>query len=247
MSKLFNASAKSIQEDLVINGLVARIQVGEVEAGEQFAEIMSKKMTNKVRKAFTGQMSMEDALQEFLLKSWELTEKWELETHGNFMAFLYKSIQNLKIDEIRKENAIKRKKTFEVNGETVSREMSLQSMVGDNAKNEFGDMIPADQQSVEEMVVDRLNEQYVGKVVNDFIATTKGRNGEIVAVAYKGYKKGWDDIRLNEEIAKVLKAEKGVEPKQEAVRQAKTRAMKKIREAILDGKIEMVNQLEWDF
>lgn len=233
-------------EDQMINEVVVAMVSGDSEAGDKFAEVVGKKMKRKAMKSFAGKTSKEDLEQDFMLKALEVAYKYNPES-GNFMPILYKSIDHMLYDMNDYAHAQKRAKTFTVGDETFSREVSFQAQVGEDGETTMADKIADTQKSVEDQVIDRLNEKTVDSIVKEFVASTKGRNGKIVGLVYKANKNDWENEELNQAIAKVLFDEKGVEPKPEAIRKAKSRAMKSMQEAILDGKVMLCNQLEWDF
>lgn len=125
------------------------------------------------------------------------------------------------------------------------REVSLQSMIGEDGDMTMSEKVSYESKSVEDCVVEKFNEKALSQVVKQFVASTRGRNGQIVSLVYQANKFDWDSELLNYAIAKVLKAETGLEPNNGAIRQAKSRAIKALRKAIESGKITVASQLEW--
>lgn len=236
-------------EDNMINELAVAFANGDIEAGDKFALVIEPKMTSYSRKKFAGDMSKEDLAGEFLLVAVELAYIYAERYigKGNFMAFLYKACDNKLIDLGRNSKAEKRSRTFQVGDETHNREISLQTKIGEDGDSTMADKVAFDQKSVEDQVIDKLNENTVELVVKDFVSSTKGRNSKIVPLVYRANKEDWTAEELNEAIAEVLEDEKGIVPNNEAIRQAKSRAMKALRTSLIEGDIRVCNQLEWEF
>jgi DNA-directed RNA polymerase specialized sigma24 family protein len=236
-------------EDQMINELAVAYAGGNVEAGEKFAKVVEPLVKSYARGKYAGDMSKEDLVGEFLLVAVELTFTYAERYVGksNFMPLLYTACENKLKDFGRGASTQKRARTIQVGDETYNREISLQAKVGEDGDSTMADLVADSQKSVEDQVIESFNEKTTEKVVKDFVRTTKGRNSQIVPLVYKANKQDWDNDKLNLEIAKVLKAEKGTEPSNDQIRQAKSRAMKALKNAILDGKVMFCNQLEWDF
>jgi hypothetical protein len=94
-------------------------------------------------------------------------------------------------------------------------------------------------------VIDKLNEEAMQTVIEDFAERTDGRNSRIIPLVYKASLFDYASELLNYEIGEVLFDETGVEPTNEAIRQAKSRALKALRKAIESGTISVANRLEW--
>lgn len=242
-TKTFN-----VAEDKFVNEVALGFARGNEEAGEQFGEIMKKKAETFVRNKFTGDLTKEDAVQELLMLSVELAFKYAERYEGeNFLQIFYTSARNKMIDITKGAKAQKRARVIEVGDEMFNREVSLQVPTGDDGQFTFESFVAADQKSVEDQVLNGLNKTGVEQVVSEFVASTKGRNGKIIALVYAAHVDEWANDELNDEIAYVLEAEKGTAPNKEAVRQAKSRAIKALRNAMIDGKLTSANQVEWDF
>jgi DNA-directed RNA polymerase specialized sigma24 family protein len=241
-------------EDQMLNEMAVEFVAGNEVAGMKFVETVEPKLRNFARKQYS-ELEKEDLTQEFMVEAikacYEYADRYA-DSGKNIMGLVYTKCRQRLIDLGRGDGAEKRSRKMRVGtdeyGEAIyeNREMSLQSKVGEDGESTMIDKVAFDQKSVEDQVVDSLNETTLEKVVKDFVASTKGRNGQIVPLVYKANKDDWSTEQLNDSIAKVLKAEKGTEPNNEAIRQAKSRAVKALRNAIIDGKIAVAMQLEWE-
>jgi DNA-directed RNA polymerase specialized sigma24 family protein len=232
----------NVNLDKELNVLAIAYAEGNQEAGEKFIEIVEPLMKKYASKQFSP-MEKADLAQEFLLvaieKAYDFAERYN-DGKNNVLGLIYKACKNKLID-INKSFGAEKRSLYK------DREVSLQSLVGEDGDMSMTDRVGADQKSIEELVVENLNEITLKKVVKDFVASTKGRNSEIVPLIYKANKNDWTTELLNSAIAKVLKAETGAEPNNDAIRQAKSRAMKALRKSIEEGKISVASQLEFDF
>ncbi|UKL30023.1 RNA polymerase sigma factor [Bacillus phage PK2] len=236
-------------EDQMLNEMAIEFVNGNEIAGEKFVEIVEPKLRNYARKQYS-ELEKEDLTQEFMVEAikacYEYAERYQ-DTGKNILGLIYTKCKQRLIDLGRNDGAEKRSRKMTVGDDVINREVSLQTPIGEDGDATMADKVAYDQKSVEDMVVDRLNEKTLKVVVKDFVGSTKGRNKEIVPLIYKANKNDWSTEKLNTAIAKVLKAETGKEPNNEAIRQAKSRAVKALRNAILDGKVTVSNQLEWEF
>lgn len=235
-------------EDKMLNELAVEYANGNVEAGERFMELVQPKLKNLAKKKHS-ELSKEDLTQEFLMESvkacYEYADRYSNDM--NIMALIWKKCRQRHIDLGRGDGAEKRSKTMTIGDDVVNRVKSLNAPVGPEGTTDLGERLAITQKSVEESLTDSLNKTVVERVVSEFVGSTKGRNGSIVALVYKSLKQDWTEDELKSEISKVLFNEKGVKPTDATIRKAKSRAMESIRKAILDGKIESVNALEWEF
>jgi DNA-directed RNA polymerase specialized sigma24 family protein len=249
-TKTFN-----VIEDQKLNALAVAYVNGDQEAGAEFVAIVEPKLKNFARKQYS-ELELEDLCQEFMVvaieKCFDFVEKYN-NGKNNIMGLIYTACRRHLIDLGRGDQAEMRNSRMVVghdeDGEPIyeNREVSLQTKVGDEGDSTMSDKVASDQKSVEDLVVDSLNETTLEKVVKDYTSHTKGRNGQIVPLVYKANKEGWENADLEDAIGKVLFAEKGVEPKPANIRKAKQRAIESLRDAILDGKVTASQQLEWEF
>lgn len=235
-TKTFNVSV-----DLELNKLAVAYANGDELAGAKYMEIIEPLMTSYARKKYST-MEKEDLAQEFMLvaikMAYQFNEKYNDGTN-NVLGLIYKQCKNRLID-INKSNGAEKRSLYK------DREVSLQALVGEDGDMSMADRVGSEQKSVEDVVVEKFNETTMEKVVKDFAYNTKGRNGLIVPLIYKANKYDWDTELLNSEISKVLEAETGAVPNNDAIRQAKSRATKALRKAIEAGNIMVANQLEWE-
>jgi DNA-directed RNA polymerase specialized sigma24 family protein len=235
-------------EDQMLNEMAMEFVAGDELAGAKFVEVVEPKLRNFARKQYS-ELEKEDLTQEFMVEAikacYEYADRYA-DTGKNIMGLIFTKCRQRLIDLGRGDGAEKRSRKMTIGEETVSREISLQAKIGEDGESTMADKVASDQRSVEEMVIDSMNKTTLEKVVKDFSSSTKGRNGQIVPLVYKANKNDWSNEKLNDEIAKVLKAEKGTEPNSEAIRQAKSRAVKALRTAIIDGKVAVAMQLEWE-
>jgi DNA-directed RNA polymerase specialized sigma24 family protein len=236
-------------EDTMLNEMAMEFVAGDETAGAKFVEVVEPKLRNFARKQYS-ELEKEDLTQEFMVEAikacYEYADRYA-DSGKNIMGLVYTKCRQRLIDLGRNDGAEKRSRKIVVGDETINREISLQTPIGEDGESTMSDKIASDQRSVEEMVVDNLNKKTLETVVKDFVGSTKGRNKEIVPLVYKANKNDWSSDKLNSEIAKVLKAENGKEPNNDSIRKAKSRAVKALRDAILDGKVTVANQLEWEF
>jgi DNA-directed RNA polymerase specialized sigma24 family protein len=239
-----------VNEDQMLNQLAVAFASGDQEAGAKFFEIVEPKLVNLARKKYS-ELPKEDLAQEFMeqaiIACYQYAERYA-DTGKNIMGLVYAKCKQRLIDLGRGDGAEKRSRKMKVgDDEFVNREVSLQSKVGEDGESTMSDKVASDQKSVEDQVIDSMNETTLEMVVKDFVSSTKGRNGQIVKLVYKANKFDWDTDQLNAKIAKVLEADTGKPANNDAIRQAKSRAVKALRNAILDGKVIVANQLEWEF
>jgi DNA-directed RNA polymerase specialized sigma24 family protein len=231
----------NVNLDQEMNVLAVAFAEGDQVAGEKFVEKMEPLMKKFAFKQYSP-MEKADLAQEFLLvaieKAYDFAERYNDGTN-NVLGLIYKSCRNKLIDINKSLGAVKRSLYKD-------REVSLQAMVGDDGDMTMSDRVGSDEKSVEDQVIEKLNVKTVSDVVEQFSSSTKGRNGQIIPLIYKANQQDWSNELLNSAIAKVLKAENGKEPNNEAIRQAKSRAMKALRKSIEEGKISVAGQLEWE-
>jgi hypothetical protein len=236
-------------EDQMLNDLAIAYANGDADAGNKFMEIVTPKLDNLARKKYS-ELEKEDLASEFYLVAVECCFKYAeryADTGKNVMGLIYTACKQRLIDLGRGDGAEKRSRKMKVGeDEFVNREVSLQAKIGEDGDSTMADKVASDQKSVEDQVIDSLNETTLEKVVKDFVSSTKGRNGLIVKLVYKANKNDWSSDQLNTAIAKVLKAETGKTASNDQIRQAKSRAVKALRKAIENGKIMVASQLEWE-
>lgn len=233
-------------EDQKLNGLAIAFANGDQDAGNDFMEIVMPKLKGFAGKKYS-ELEKEDLLSEFYVEAveacYEYADRYQ-ETGQNVMGLIFTKCKQKHIDLGRKDGAEKRSKKIVVGEETIAREVSFQAPLGDQ-DNTLLDKIANEDKSLETQVFDKLNESSVESIVKQFSANTKGRNGKIIPVILQAYKEGWENSELDASIENIL-MEEGASHTPASVRQAKTRALKKIRTDLIEGKVASLD-VEWDF
>lgn len=236
----------NVKEDQLLNDLAVKYVAGDEFAGEQFVKIMEPKMKSLAYNRYSG-MDKEDLTQEFMLVSLEMCYKFVERYVGkaNILPLIYTSCKNHLADLGRGDMAEKRSSKMKVgvdeNGDAIyeNREISLQMKIGEDGDSTMADKVSSRQMSVEDQVLQSFTQTSVEQVVKSFVSSTKGRNKEIVPLVYMSNKLDWSTEELNERIAEVLYNETGTEPNNDAIRQAKSRAVKALRKAIENGEVSL--------
>lgn len=222
--------------DMEMNELAVAYANGDQVAGEKFIEKVQPLMERYAAKQYSL-IEGEDLAQEFLIvaieKAIDFAERYN-DGKNNVMGLIYKSCRNRLIDINKAEGAEKRSLYKD-------REVSLQSLVGEDSDMSMSEKVADDQKSVEDQVLSAMESKHFAEVVEEYVSTTKGRNGKIVLLTYVATRQDWASELLNSEIEKVIEKETGKTPNAASVRQAKSRALKAFRKAIESGKI--ANQL----
>jgi hypothetical protein len=232
-------------EDKTLNELAVAFVGGDVDAGDKFMRIVEPKLRNYARKQYTG-LELEDLTQEFLLVSvkmcYKFVEKYN-DGKNNILGLIYTKCRQRLIDLGRGDQAEMRSSKmvvgYDEDGEAIyeNREVSLQTQIGDDGDSTMADRVASDQLSVEDSVFASMDKAIMEKVVSDYAYVTKGRNGQIMPLIYKANIEDWSNEELDQEVANVLLSETGTEPKSDAIRQAKSRAIKSLRKSIESGKV----------
>lgn len=243
----------NVKEDQKMNQLAVDYARGDMEAGNDFIELVTPKLRSfaKTQKKKTGtDMELEDIEQDFLMKAIEMTYKFEERYNdgkSNIMPIIYTSCRNKFQDDSDAQNLTqKRARKVEVGGETVNRVVSLSTPIGEDGNSTLMDVVSHEQVSVEDQVVNSRNEEKVSEVVEQFVGNAKGRNATIIPIIYTSTKENWSNDDTWDAISQVLEAEKGIVPSNATIRQAKSRALKAMRKSIEAGQVTLANQLEWE-
>jgi DNA-directed RNA polymerase specialized sigma24 family protein len=230
----------NVNLDQDMNVLAVAFANGDQEAGAKFVEKIEPLMTKYAKKQYSP-MEKEDLAQEFMLvaiqKAYDFAKRYN-DGKNNVLGLIYTACKRRLID-INKALGAEKRSLYK------DREVSLQALVGEDGDMSMSEKVASEQKSVEDLVVEKLNEKALSGVVKDFVASTKGRNSKIVPLIYKANKDDWSEDQLKKAIAKVLEAETGTKPNNEAIRQAKSRAIKSLRKSIESGNISFANQLEF--
>ncbi|MGG3561636.1 hypothetical protein ABES03_08530 [Neobacillus rhizosphaerae] len=231
----------NVNLDQEMNVLAVAFANGDAVAGNQFVEKVQPLLKKYASKMYSP-MDKEDLAQEFMIvaieKAYDFAERYNDGTN-NVLGLIYTACKRKLID-INKAFGAEKRSLYK------DREISLQAMIGEDGDMTMAEKVCSDQKSVEDLVVEKLNEKTLAQVVKDFVASTKGRNSKIVPLIYKANKHDWDAELLNSAIAKVLKEETGAEANNDAIRQAKSRALKALKKSIECGNISVATQLEWE-
>jgi DNA-directed RNA polymerase specialized sigma24 family protein len=232
----------NVNLDQKLNVLAVAFANGDQVAGNEFVEIVEPMLKSYARKQYSP-MEKEDLVAEFMVvaveKCFDFAERYN-DGQNNVMGLIYTACKRKLID-INKSLGAEKRSLYK------DREVSLQALVGEEGDMSMSEKVGSDEKSVEDQVIEKVTSETVKKVVNEFVNMGKGRHSKIVDLVYKANRLGWSQELLNNEIAEVLKAEKGMEPKADAIRQAKSRAMKELRKALELGNIQYANQLSWNF
>jgi DNA-directed RNA polymerase specialized sigma24 family protein len=228
-------------QDQELNVLAVAYANGDQEAGAKFVEKVQPLMERYAKKQYS-MIDKEDLSQEFMIvaieKAVDFAERYNDGTN-NVLGLIYTACKRKLID-INKAHGAEKRSLYK------DREISLQAMVGEEGDMSMSDKVGSDHKSVEDQVIDSINENVMSQVVKQFVGSTKGRNSKIVPLIYKSTVLSWTPELLNCEIAKLLEDETGKLPNNEAIRQAKSRALKALRKSIEEGKISVAGQLEWE-
>lgn len=237
------------QEDKKLNALAIDYVGGKYEALEEFMDIVFPKLKRFAGKFYTFE-DTEDLAQEFQIIAIEMTHKF-VESYNdgshNIMGLIYTACKRRMIDLGRRDKALKRASKVTIGDDVISREVSIYASVAGDSDSTIEEFVQSEQDSIEEITEKKVNKKVLKQVVAEFVQCTKGRNAIIVPLIFEAHILEWETDYLNEQIADVLQTETGKEPTNEGIRQAKSRGLKAIRNAILDGKIPSANRLAWDF
>lgn len=218
--------------DKELNGLAVAFAEGDQIAGERYMEKIQPLLKRYAKRQYT-KMELEDLEQEFMIvaveKAFDFAERYNNGTN-NVLGLVYKACRNRLID-INKSLGAEKRSLYQ------DREVSLQSVVGEDGDMTMSEKVGGDEKTPEEQVMARVEENVMSQVVEKFAELTRGRNGAIVKLVYESLRNDWDSELLNNEIAEVLVKDTGVEPNNAAVRQAKSRALKAFRKSIEAGKL----------
>lgn len=230
--------------DQRLNELAVEYVGGNIEAGDEFFQVIDKKLESFSYRKHTNKLgtTREDLFQDFRVIAFEMMEKFVDRYNdgtNNILGLIYTKCDQFVKDLYKSENKTQKRSLYK------DREVSLQSLVGEDGDMSLSEKVSVDSKSVEDIVSDKLNADALNQIVSSFASQTKGRNGKIVPLIYKANVEDWDSEDLNNEIAIVLEAETGKAPKADAIRQAKSRAMKALKKSIEDGMV-FANQLEWE-
>jgi DNA-directed RNA polymerase specialized sigma24 family protein len=232
----------NVNLDQEMNVLAVTFAKGDQVAGEKFVAKVQPLLKKYASKMYSP-IEKEDLVQEFMIvaieKAYDFAERYN-DGKNNVLGLIYTACKRKLID-INKANGAEKRSLYK------DREVSLQALVGEDGDMCMSEKVASEQKSVEDQVVEKFQEKSLSQVVKQFVGSTKGRNSLIVPLIYKANKFDWTQELLNYEISKILEAETGKQPNNDAIRQAKSRAMKALRKAIEAGNISFANQLEWNF
>lgn len=214
-------------QDNALNTLAVAYANGDHFAGEEFVAIVQP-MLRKYAYKQASPMEKEDLAAEFMVvaieKCHDFAERYN-DGNNNVMGLIYTACKRKLID-------INRMYGTEKRSLYKDREVSLQALVGEDGDLSMSDKVSNEEKSVEETVIGAIIGQTVSDSVSDFIKVAKGRNAKIIPLVVQSFKNDWTPDELHAAIAEVLSSEDGKEPKPDAVRQAKSRALKAVRKAI---------------
>lgn len=221
--------------EIKLNGLAVEGQSGNIEAQHEFIEMMFPYLQGYSKKFRNSFIDSEDLANEFVISAYKAMNSYKAEKKQNVSGLVFTTCKNdfLKLKE--KQDAEKRSKYRD-------NMVHLDKEVGDGGIT-LNEVVTSEEKSIQLLVEEQEQKDAVSEMISEFSQVSKGRHAQIIEAVYMGHLQGWDSEEQELAIYNILIAENGKAPTKDAIRKAKSRAMKTIREALESGKVGLSSQV----